>query len=199
MTTHIIILAAGSSSRMGESKQEMNVTGEPLLVSAVRTALAASPYVTVVLGSRASEHSRLLENFPVLVEENPGWKKGMGNSLKAGLRAVQSSVPLADAALVMLCDQPAITAAHLQQLISSGVGSDKLIVASAYNGTTGVPALFKRDLFGSLMEIDDNAGASRLIRQRPEDTRAIEFPNAAIDLDTPEDVDRFKNQHKNSP
>lgn len=191
MTTHILLLAAGSSSRMGESKQLMNVTGEPMLIAAVRSSLSASPYVTVVLGSNAVEHGRLLEDFPVHLEENPDWKKGLGSSLKAGLRSVQASVPLADAVLVMLCDQPKITATHLQHLIKRGGASSKKIVASAYNQTLGVPALFKRELFASLLEIGDDAGAGKLIRQHPDDTDAVDFPGAAIDLDTPHDVDRF--------
>lgn len=191
MTTHILLLAAGSSSRMGESKQLMNVTGEPMLIAAVRSALAASPYVTVVLGSNAAVHGRLLEDFPVLLEENPDWKKGLGNSLKAGLHSIQASVPPADAVLVMLCDQPKITPAHLQQLIERGEASSKKIVASAYNNTLGVPALFKRELFKPLLEIGDDAGAGKFIRQHPDDTDVIDFPGAAIDLDTREDVNRF--------
>lgn len=196
MTTHIVLLAAGSSSRMGSSKQLLQVTGEPMLVAAVRTALAASPYVTVVLGHRAAELSKLLEDFLVHAEEHTEWKKGMGSSLKAGIQAVQSSVPLADAVLVTLCDQPKVTSAHLQQLIQLAGTSAKKIIASSYNGTLGVPALFKRDLFMSLMDIADDAGASKLIRQHANDTEAIRFEGAGVDLDTPGDVDRFIGQGK---
>lgn len=189
--THILLLAAGASSRMGQSKQLMNLTGEPLLITAVRTALEASPYVTVVLGSEADVHSRLLEDFPLHIVENHSWRKGMGNSLKTGLAEVRASVPPADAVLVMLCDQPKVHASHLKQLILKGEESKKGIVATGYNNAIGVPALFKKQWFDSIMDIGDDAGASKLIRQHPGETEVVAFPDAAIDLDTPQDVERF--------
>jgi molybdenum cofactor cytidylyltransferase len=176
---------------MGQTKQLMTIHGEPLLARTVKVALLASPYVTVVLGSQADIHRRLLDDFAVHIVDNPAWSKGMGGSLKEGLASVRRSHPPADAILVMLCDQPGITAAHIGDLINRAGSSTKRIIASAYHETQGVPALFKKEMFDALAEIDDQTGASKLIRRSRHDMEAVPFPDAAIDLDTPQDVARY--------
>ncbi len=187
----ILLLAAGSSSRMGQSKQLLTVDGEALLTRSAKAACAAAPVVAVVLGARFEEHERALDGLPLIIVENKGWEKGMGNSLKAGLFELLRSVPDAQTVTIMVCDQPNISSAHLGRLLEQSGKTEKSIVASAYSGTLGVPALFKRDRFPDLQATTDEAGAAKLIRTHPEMVEAVDFPGGTIDLDTPEDYKAF--------
>ncbi len=191
MITHVLLLAAGASTRMGQSKQLISLYGETLLARATRTALGASPYVTVVLGADSNAHRVLLEDFPVHVVENPGWSSGMGTSLKEGLASIRMSDPPAEAVMVMLCDQPDVTTAHLKMLMAKAKESPKGIVASGYDHTMGAPALFKPGMFDRLAGIADDGGASKLIREIPDDVAVVDFPGGSVDLDTPQDLDRY--------
>lgn len=191
MRTQILLLAAGGSSRMGQSKQLLKLEGEPLLVRATKTALASAVPVTVVLGAHANAHRAILAGLPVQIVENPDWEKGMGRSLKCGLSSVLATDPYLDAVLVMLCDQPKVTSAYLERMMRTASGSDKQIIASAYSATLGVPALFKAATFSMLYQLGDHAGAGAFIREHAGDTEQLDFPDGALDLDTPADVGQF--------
>lgn len=191
MRAHILLLAAGGSSRMGQSKQLLKLEGEPLLVRTAKTALASAVPVTVVLGAHANAHRTILAGLPVQIVENPDWEKGMGRSLKCGLTSVLTTDPHLDAVLVMLCDQPKVTSAYLERMMRAAVASEKQIIASAYSETLGVPALFKATMFPMLQQLGDQAGAGALIRAHAGDTEPLDFPDGALDLDTPADVGQF--------
>ena len=196
MSTPILILAAGSSSRMGTSKQLLDIHGQKLLTRSVNAALSVSENVTVVLGFDRERHSKLLETLPLHIVENRDWARGMGNSLKIGLAAVLHKTPNAEEILIMVCDQPTVSPLHLQNIIARINQTDKTIVASGYGGTFGVPALFKRAQFERLQRIDDKDGARMVIRQFPQSVETIDFPGGEIDLDTPEDYERFLSGNK---
>jgi len=184
MTVNILLLAAGSSTRMGQSKQLMKIDGAPMLVRTAREALAACPEVTVVLGAEAESHRMVLRGTRVNTIENSEWQRGMGNSLKFGLAELRNANPGLDAVLIMVCDQPAVTSDHLKKLIERALQSTKSIIASAYKDTLGVPALFRKHHFDQLASIADGIGASKLIRDNKENVEAIALPHGEIDLDT---------------
>lgn len=184
MNVAILLLAAGSSTRMGQSKQLMKIDGEPMLVRAAKQALSASPDVTVVLGAEAESHRMVLRGTRVSTIENSEWQRGMGNTLKFGLAELRNANPGMDAVLIMVCDQPAVTSDHLKKLIERAGQSSKSIIASAYKDTLGVPALFRKQHFDQLAAIADGVGASKLIRENREEVETITLPHGEIDLDT---------------
>jgi molybdenum cofactor cytidylyltransferase len=188
----IAILAAGSSSRMGRSKQLLPIGGKPLLLLAVEAALQtqARP-VVVVLGANENAHRKIIDHLPVSILFNESWPKGMGNSLKAGLAHLLIIEPTLNAVVTMVSDQPLISSKDLNLLIEKGRETKAGIVASSYNGTAGVPALFHQSLFSAMQQLDDEHGAKKIIQQHVSDTLLITLPQAAIDLDTPEDYERF--------
>lgn len=198
MRPHILLLAAGASTRMGQSKQLMMFGGDALLVRATKAALSSQYPVTVVLGANADDHREVLKGLNVRIVENQDWRKGMGNSLKTGLTEALAADPAMDAVLIMLCDQPMVTSVYLIRMMETAAASGKPVVASSYGGTLGVPVVFRKSAFTRLMQIGDEAGAARLIRDRPSDVEPIDFPGGAIDLDTPEDVRRFQNPANSS-
>ena len=199
MQTAVLVLAAGSSSRMGQSKQLLEVNGVPLLVHSVKEVLAVTPNVYVVLGSGFEQHQLALHDLPVTIVENKSWQKGMGSSLKLGIAHLLAATPMIDAVIIMVCDQPKLLTAHLQALIAKASGTDKTIVASSYAGTAGVPALFKKEQFTKLLKTDDDAGARKVIRQNPEAVATVDFPDGHVDLDTPEDYRQFIIENFHNP
>lgn len=185
---NFLILAAGSSSRLGQSKQLLIVEGEPLLVRTVKTALLTNiGKVYVILGANHQAHHEIIRDLPVTIVNNPSWEKGMGSSIKAGLTHLISTSPQTTAVNILVCDQPFLHVNHLKEMTDrfhQGSG----IVASEYSGTLGVPALFSKDYFNSLLALPDSEGARKIIKNYAEKVASIPFPEGAIDLDTPTDV-----------
>jgi molybdenum cofactor cytidylyltransferase len=191
----IIILAAGGSSRMGKPKQLLSVNGQPLLLHVVDHALSTSAQqVMVVLGSQPDLHADLLESYPVDIVINYTWEKGIGNSIKTGVRSLLNRHKQLDGILLMVSDQPVITYEYLLTLMNTFKDSDKSIIASSYSNTLGVPAIFAKDHFDQLMELEDSQGAKTLMIKHNEKVLTIDCPQGAIDLDTPEDYHRFKQE-----
>ena len=193
-TAHIaaILLAAGSSRRFGADKQSALVAGEPLLLRSARLLLEAGfAEPIVVLGERAQEHRALLAGLPVRILENPEPAAGMASSLVLALETLDPAIAV-EAALVTVCDQPAVTAAHLRALVAawrSGAG----IVASAYGDTQGVPALFPARYFAELRGLRGDRGAGPLLA-RYADVVTIPLPGGEVDIDTPADLARWPQQ-----
>ena len=188
----IILLAAGASSRLGQPKQLVEFEGVPLLLKSTLTALDAKfAHVTAVLGADAEVHKKIIAHLPVEIITNHEWEKGMGTSLKFGLRHVLKSRPETEAVVVMVCDQPLLTAAHLVALIALCEKTSSPIVASRYEKAIGVPALFDRSLFAKLLEIKDEQGAKAIIESHGNAIELIDWPEGKIDIDTPEDLKKM--------
>lgn len=193
-TESAIILAAGSSSRLGQSKQLVEVEGVPLLLKSTLTALDVYVNVVVVLGANAEMHKQTIAHLPVEIITHTEWKKGIGSSLKAGLKHVIKSRHETTTVLVMVCDQPLLTSAHLAALRDAHKNTSSQIVASRYGNTMGTPALFDRTLFSEILKIKDIQGAKTIIESHAESVNVIEWEAGHIDIDTPEDLKSLKSQ-----
>jgi molybdenum cofactor cytidylyltransferase len=117
--------------------------------------------------------------------ENHQWAEGMGTSISTGMTALTAINQNLDAVVIVLCDQPFVSAPLLNQLVTIYQTTQSPIIASAYANTVGVPALFDRSLFPELMTMHGNVGAKDLIKQHAKQVFPVSFPNGAIDLDTP--------------
>ena len=191
---HVVVLAAGSSSRLGQPKQLVKLGGRPALHIVVSNAVAvAGNAVTVVLGAHAQELTRLLAHSPASVIVNRHWEEGMASSLRHGLSAVSST---ASAVLIMLGDQVAVSADDLKRLINAWKGHDTVIAASVYQGRFGVPAIFPQWCFTELKELRGDRGARLILERHAHRLAHVQMPNAAIDLDTPEDLAALTEQFK---
>ena len=188
MKAGIIILAAGSSTRMGQSKQMLPWEGQTLLSHAVDTALqSGAPEVVVVLGSNQNEHRAALKNTKATIIVNNRWRSGMGSSLKEGLKAIKKDGGT-DSVIVMVCDQPYVTADHLKKLWELFNSSNTQAVASAYAGTYGVPALLSPELYDEVLALSDDQGAKKILQQlKPTEVKSIALKDGEKDLDTYED------------
>jgi len=187
-----IILAAGSSSRMGRSKQMLDIHGERLLIKTIQAVLDAGiTNVVVVLGSDEAAHRKLIEHLPVNSVGNADWKSGMGSSIKRGLAYLAANHPAMEGAILSVCDQPLLSKEIIGNLIRRYKETQKPVVASAYSGAPGVPVLFHKSYFEKLAELPDDQGAKRIILQSRSDVSVVPFPGGEIDLDTMGDYDAF--------
>lgn len=183
---HVIVLAAGASTRLGRPKQLVHIAGRPVLQHVVANATALAGHaVTVVIGAHAAELSRLLGHSPASMIVNRHWEEGMASSIRCGLGAVP---PAADAVLILLGDQVAVTADDLKRLAGAWKEQDSVIAAATYDQHVGVPAIFPRICFNELAELRGDQGARRIIERNTYRVVRVPMPNAAVDLDTPEDL-----------
>jgi molybdenum cofactor cytidylyltransferase len=187
-----VILAAGSSSRMGSPKQTLQYRGESLLRRAALAALGAGCHpVVVVTGANAELSRRELYGLDVREVLNPRWETGMASSVRAGVEALVGADADADAAVLLLCDQPYVTAEVISDLVAAHRATGKLVVASAYGGSFGVPALFGRALFVELARLEGAAGAKQVIKRHAAGAHFLPFPSGEVDVDTPDDFSRL--------
>ena len=189
----VVILAAGASTRMGRPKQLLIHRGRTLLRSAVEAALTSvCRPVVVVIGAHAELVMSELETLPVLVAENQGWEEGMSSSIKLGLETLVANRVDIEGVVVMLCDQPFVSANVVDGLIDARRKTGKMIVASAYRETLGVPAFFSRHLFAEIAYLKGNEGARQVIANHPGDVTTVSFAEGAVDVDTPRDYEMLE-------
>ncbi|MEG4984775.1 nucleotidyltransferase family protein [Microcoleus sp. BR0-C5] len=184
----LIILAAGSATRMGRPKQLLSYQGRSLILHAVEVALASlCQPIIVVLGAYAEQIKPELMPKAVQVVENSQWQEGMSSSIRAGISMLLKTHSKLDAVIISLADQPLVSPQIFNQLIQSYQETQKVIIASKYNETTGVPALFSNALFPELMQLEGDKGAKALIKKYIDTGLILLIPEAAIDIDTPDD------------
>lgn len=182
-----VVVAAGASHRLGQPKQLIPVEGEGLLHRTARLALEAGCVpVVIVLGFEAERMAADLGGLAVEAVVNASWSFGMGSSLARGVAAARRARPEMDALLLLVCDQPRLTANHLRHLVDRHTAGTVGITASAYAGRVGVPAVFARSLFPELERIEGDCGARALIFSHG--AQAVEWPDGAYDIDLPEDL-----------
>jgi molybdenum cofactor cytidylyltransferase len=190
--TAALILAAGGSRRFGRPKQLLAFQGESLVRRSVRAATEAGiAWVAVVAGESIDAIKGEVQGSSATVVENADWQRGLGTSIRCGIRNLRASVPDLEAVVIIACDQPFVEASNVAALIAEQERSGKPIVASSYAGTLGIPALFDRSCFEALLSLPDDSGAKALIESRPDEVAQIKFEQGAIDIDTPADFDRL--------
>jgi molybdenum cofactor cytidylyltransferase len=184
-----VVLAAGRSRRFGSPKPLLIVDGEPLVRRAVHAALATGPSrALVIVDVHATAIRTALEDLAGIEFVECGDDR-MAGSLRTGLLALDDRI---DAALVVLTDQPGLTAAHLQRLVEAWRTRPTNAAASTYAGTRGVPAILPRSWFARLLGADaGDEGARALLRAAATDIHDVEAPDLAFDIDTPQDFQRW--------
>ena len=194
----VLCLAAGQASRMGRPKQLLAWKGKPLLGHALETALhVARPGACVVVGGAYPEEiEAVAASYPgVQTVRNPDWATGMGSSIACGVRALLAATPTLDGILIMLADQPLVQIAQVEALLQAWESTEADFVAAHYEGQPGVPALFSAPLFPSLLGLQGQAGAKALFKNPALQGILLPMPEAACDLDTPEEWERFRQEH----
>lgn len=188
--TYGILLAAGSSSRMGRPKQLLGWGDKPLVRHVAEQALASRMTgLVIVIGAAADQVRAALVGLdgPVLIVENADHASGQASSLRAGLSALPAT---ARAALVLLVDQPLVSTALLDRLIAAyDEQPEALAVVPAYRSRRGNPVLLSSELFAELRGLSGDVGARQVLAANADRVRWVEVDDPAVvtDMDTPED------------
>src|SRR5215213_6715109 len=187
-----LILAAGASARMGRPKQLLDWEGRPLVRAAAEVALAAQlDPLLIVIGSAQAQVAEALAGLPLRMIANPDYATGQSTSLRTGVAALDQDV---DAVVVLLGDQPFVTATIVEQLVAEWQASGAAIVAPTYAGQRGNPVLFARSVFPELLAIQGDQGARGVLAADRARVRLVAFddPRPLTDIDTPEDYERLR-------
>ncbi len=193
MSLAAIILAAGGSSRLGRMKQ-LEPWGETSLLGRVVDSVRAYPVdeVWVVLGSEVDAILAGVDLAGCGVIENPEWEEGIASSLRVGLDAL-TQLSRAEAALIVIGDQPDVDPAVVDTLVEAFHRSGAPVAIPKYRYTWGNPVLVDRSLWPRLMSLEGDEGAQRLFQAHPEWIEEVWFEQRPPrDVDTESDITELR-------
>lgn len=187
-----VVLAAGSSSRMGQPKQLLPFRGQTLLECVVDNALA-SPLdrLVVVVGHQAAELTDLLRSRDVTVVFNSAFMTGQSSSIQAGLDEVRDEV---DAVLFLLGDQPLVSPEIIGSILTAYALNPVPIVMPVFDGRRGNPVLFDRQTFSRIDALAGDTGARSIFRDYVGEILEVPLEDPAVhfDVDTEQDYQRLQ-------
>jgi molybdenum cofactor cytidylyltransferase len=186
-----VVLAAGSSSRMGVNKLVLPLGGTTVLRRAVATASDAGlDPVLVVLGHEAERARAELAGLACTPVVNPDHARGINTSLRAGIRAVPEG---AAGAVVLLADMPFVTAEMVRTVVARFRAGDAPLVISCYGEVLAPPTLYGRELFPELGALEGEGCGKRVMKRHRARAVEVAWPEAVLgDLDVPADVERAR-------
>jgi molybdenum cofactor cytidylyltransferase len=187
-----VVLAAGSSSRMGRNKLLLELGGETLVRRVVGRALAAGlDPVFVVLGHESDRVLAELEGLPCRPLFNASHARGVRTSLQTGV--YQAAAHEADALVVILADMPHVSAEMIATLVEHYRAARPLLVVSSYGDVDAPPILYSRALFGDLLAIPEDRCAKQVVRRYRAEAVAVSWPPGSLrDIDVAEDYDEVR-------
>jgi molybdenum cofactor cytidylyltransferase len=186
----IIVLAAGASTRMGSPKQLIQWHEQTLLQHCLHQAeRSIAGQVYLVLGAYYDTIIQQIKTEATILF-NKDWQAGIAGSI--GLAVNEAQKNNMEAVLIMLADQPYVSASYLNKMIHSSLQSANPISATIYGELVGVPALYKKHIFSELLQLSGNNGAQAILLNNLQRVEKIEAHFPLIDLDTPEDYEKAK-------
>lgn len=191
-----ILLAAGASTRMGCVKLLLPWKNSTLLEHSIEQLKESEIDLFVVVLGANQDIIREKVNFDGIdVVVNSQWQKGMATSIASGVSFLLKKKPEIQSILVALADQPLLDYKYYNNLIDKILISKNKIVASSYSKELGVPAIFDRDYFDNLLDLEGNQGARSLLRGGSVKVTPVNAGELALDLDTRETYNRVYEQH----
>jgi len=185
-----VLLAAGSASRFGSAKQLAPIAGVALVRRAAQAIAATGAELLVVTGAYAGDVAAALSGISARLMHNPQWQLGMGESIACGARELLNRVAGPSACLLCLADQPLIGAAQLQRLLDAAAADATRIIASDHGAILGPPCLFPAEFLVELAQLSGAKGARVLLERHRSRVTEVAMPEAALDIDAPEDYAR---------
>lgn len=178
-----LVLAAGGSSRLGTPKQLLRF-GAGTLLDHVLGVARACPFdqLLCVIGGGASEVRSQVDFGGVEVVENQAFGSGCSSSIAAAVGAVDSR---ADVLVLMLGDQPGVSASSVETLVAGGRGAPMAVCR--YTDGRGHPLAFSGEMFGALTELHGDKAVWKLMDRLGD--QVVEVP---VDGPVPRDVDTWE-------
>lgn len=193
-----IILAAGTSSRMGTTKQLLPFGGTTVLGAVVHSALASDlDRVILVLGHDAEKikanPALQIDLKKLWIVINPSYKKGQSTSLVAGISRLPDDIA---GAMFLLGDQPLISADIINHLAETYKNAAPSIVIPFYKGRRGNPVIIGKKHFPGLKTLNADTGARVIFKKFPNDILKVPVTDPAVlaDVDTPADYHELINR-----
>lgn len=187
MRTAVLILAGGAASRMQRPKMLLPLGNSTVLQKILTETEAILPSKLFVITGCYHDEIVAAGIDPSLILYNEAWTEGMASSIRKGLTALQQEEDGFDAVLIIVSDQPFLHSGLLNQMLQLKKQTGKGIVTATYQGIKGTPVLFDRKYVDALLQLHGDAGAKLILKLHPDDLIAINFPEGAMDIDTPED------------
>jgi len=193
MMVAAIVLAAGKSERMGYNKLLLRLNGRTVIDHVLNAITAARIDETVVvLGHKPEEMIDAVTSRrgAVRIVVNQDYERGMVTSFQQGLRLLSH----ADAVFLVLGDQPMLDATLLEAMMRHLADHpEALIVSPVYEGKKGHPVLFRRTIFGEILNLGNNATIREVTHRHADRLLALEAPQwTTFDMDTPEEYLRVR-------
>ena len=183
--TAILILAAGTSSRMGAIKQLLPYKNSTLLNWSIEQAKQSKINdVFCILGANKEIIIKEIKHQNINVIFNPNYENGLSSSIVSGINYLVSKD--FNSVLIMLADQPNIDSIYLNELIKTSEENHSKIIASNYLGKIGVPSIFPRSYFPQLLSLKGDKGAKEFLNEKASEIIKM-APFNLIDIDTKED------------
>jgi molybdenum cofactor cytidylyltransferase len=182
-----VVLAAGESKRMGEPKLLLPLAGRTIIEAVVEQALASrADRIVVVLGAERERIEAQIHRFPVEIAFNPDYQSGMLSSVIRGVATLPGS---AQAALILLADQPFITSGVINTVIAAYEKNKKGIVVPVHGGRRGHPLLLDMKYRKDIGRLNPEIGLKELLQKHPGDIHKVFIRNSAVlrDIDNRED------------
>lgn len=196
MNIAILILAAGTSTRMGTAKQLLPVRDKTLLGLTIENAInSKANQVFCVLGANAETIEQSIKKYTIEIINNSNYKNGLSSSITEGI--IYIITRNFDAVLIALGDQPKVESNYLNTLIDSFKNNPTQISASNYSNNAGVPAIFPKHYFEQLKHLKGDKGARELLNSHKDDIILFKT-NQLIDIDTKQDYDNLLKAMGNS-
>jgi molybdenum cofactor cytidylyltransferase len=194
-----LVLAAGKSSRMGRTKALLSVgsSGETFLHRIIRVLRegGADAVVVVIGGDAAAVRASLpRDDAQISAVENPRYEEGQLSSLLVGLAAAEQRHDNVEAVMMTLVDLPLISAATVRAVRDAFLANPGApLVRPRRGGRHGHPVIFNRSIFGELRRADPSTGAKPVVHAHAAEEVNVDVDDegAFIDIDTPQDYDRF--------
>ncbi|MFO7846032.1 MAG: nucleotidyltransferase family protein [Balneolaceae bacterium] len=193
----VVILAAGSSSRLGRPKQLVMFNNRPLLQHIIEVVkpFNLTPAV-MVLGAHVGQILEGIDPGDISVSMNKNWDEGIASSIRAGVAESKKLNDSLEHLLFLLSDQPFVTADLIEELIQKHVVENQQITACRYKENVGVPAIFHKEFFPQLLKLRGDVGAKKIIAGNRNIVSSVVFRDGAFDVDTEEDYKELTDRVK---
>lgn len=181
----IVILAAGTSTRMGQPKQLLKWGDTNLVGHTITTAKASKAHnVIIVLGAHYEKVAESIRDDSVTIIQNKNYAEGMGTSIAYAAKFLLQSDSHYDGVLLMLADQPFVTSVHLNKMILAFQPESQDIIATSYDDDTkGVPVLFDHTYLNTLYKLSGDGGAKGIVKKYPTHLKTLKASFKNLDLD----------------
>ncbi len=188
-----VVLAAGSSTRMGRNKLLLDLGGQTVVRRAVRAAIDAGvDRVVVVLGHEAERVRSELAGLDCDVVVNPDHAQGVGTSLHTGIARVATD---ADAIVVILADMPFVSGDMIGAVVKRYRESGARLVLSRYGEVQAPPTLYARELFAEVLAVPDERCGKQVVRRHQDEAVTVTWPEAALrDIDVAADYEQVRTE-----